>query len=110
LPRGRRARLKDFLVLEDTLENLQRSLRKEGYNIALSPVIKTPQELSYGGVIFIDMTEHVRILFDKDDTLKNYLSGLKQKMQQLGSRKIQLGNAWYWDLIPDYKKVKEVTL
>jgi predicted nucleotidyltransferase len=109
LPQGRRARLKDFLILENTLETLQRSLRKESYNIALSPVIKTPQELSCGGLIFIDMTEHVRILYDKNDMLKKYLAGLKQKMIQLGSRKIQLGNAWYWDLIPDYKKVREVT-
>lgn len=108
LPNGARARLKGFQ--ENVEDKIGKSLFREGVATCLSTVIKTPEELLAGGLIFIDMTENVEILFDKSDTLRKYLEGLKIKMGKLGSKKIKIGSTWFWDLIPDYKKVKEVLL
>lgn len=109
LPRGRWARLKEFLLMEEALTPALDSLKKSGIFASLSPIIKTPSETEAGSLLFIDMTENVKILYDKNSFLRNYLDKLKNKLQELGSKKYQIGNAWYWDLIPNFKQVKGVS-
>lgn len=110
LPRGRRSRLEEFMEIEDRMGAELLELRTVGINTSLSPVIKTPEETRLGSLIFIDMTDNVRIVYDKDSFLRIYLNSLKNKLLKLGSRKIKLGSAWFWDLIPDYKSVRKVDL
>jgi hypothetical protein len=49
------------------------------------------------------MVEDSRILFDKDDFFKKELERLRARLESLGAKRIWKGNAWYWDLKPDYK-------
>jgi hypothetical protein len=35
--------------------------------------------------------------------LKDFLNRLDHRLKQLGARRIRRGNAWYWDLKPDFK-------
>ena len=110
LPRGRRSRIKEFQTLEDRLETVLSKMRKAGVHTVLSPVIKTPEETELGSLLFIDMTEDVKILYDKEGFFRNYLDNLKKKLLKLGSKKIKIGSAWFWDLVPNYKLIGEVSL
>jgi hypothetical protein len=35
--------------------------------------------------------------------LKGILERVRSRLQQLGAQRIHRGNAWYWDLKPDFK-------
>ena len=48
------------------------------------------------------MIDDARILFDREDFLQDALTAQKQRLDRLGARRIWRGNAWYWDLKPDY--------
>lgn len=110
LSAGRRARIKEFQAVEKNMQPFIRELRSSGIQAELSPVIKTPAETKAGGLIFIDMTETVKILYDKGDFLRIYLEELKNRLHMLGSKKIKIGSAWFWDLVPNYKLIGEVSI
>jgi predicted nucleotidyltransferase len=102
LPTGRMKRMDEFRAVEDRLDSFLSSIREHDMHIELSPVIKTPEEVKRGSPLFLDMTEDARILYDREDFLEKELSGLRIKLQRLGSKRIWRGSAWYWDLKPDY--------
>jgi len=104
LPRGRLKRAFEFQKnVEDRLERHLSSLRKKEIDISISPVFKTREEVEMGSPLFLDMTRDVIIIFDRDGFLKSYLEKLKKRLEELGARRVQRGNAWYWILKPDYK-------
>ena len=77
--------------------------RKADLQPELSPVLMTRAELERGSMLLLDMMEDARILFDPQDCLAAALERLRRRLRELGSRRVWLGNAWYWDLKPDYK-------
>jgi len=99
LPVGRIARMEEFASIDTALGGVATKDR-----IELSPVFKTPEEIANGSPLFLDMVEDVRMLFDRDDFFKKTLKKLKERLQRLGARRIWQGNAWYWDLKPDYQR------
>lgn len=104
LPRGRMKRIKEFEKVEENLEPLLKSLRKrDGIHTYLSPIIKTPEEAEKGSILFLDMVEDARILFDQNHFFKKRLERLRIRLKELGAKRIWRGNAWYWDLKPDYR-------
>ncbi|MGB9823334.1 nucleotidyltransferase domain-containing protein [Thermodesulfovibrio sp.] len=104
LPEGRVKRVEEFIKnIESHLEEDMIKLSKEGIYITLSPVFKTPEEVYTGSPLFLDMTENVKILYDKNDFFKKYLEILKIKLKTLGARKIYTKGGYYWELKPDYK-------
>ncbi len=70
----------------------------------LSPVFKTSEEIVDGSPLLLDMIEDGRVMFDRDDFFQGAMSSLKERLQRLGARRIWRGNAWYWDLKPDYQQ------
>lgn len=98
LPIGRIARVKEFAAIETSL-NVGVKTQFE-----LSPVFKTPEEIESGSPLMLDMVEDARMLFDRGGFLKLALKNLNERLQHLGARRIWQGNAWYWDLKPDYKR------
>lgn len=96
LPVGRIARVKEFSAIEAAP-----GMTTPG-RLELSPVFKTPEEIAKGSLLFLDMVEDARLLFDRDDFLKNFLKNFKERLQKSGARRIWRGNVWYWDLKPDY--------
>lgn len=103
LPRGRVARVEEFLEVERRLEGLLSELRRLGVDTYLSPVIKTEEEVQRGSPLFLDMTEDARILFDREGFLEDYLGRLREKLSKQGARRIFRGNAWHWVLKEDYR-------
>lgn len=104
LPKGRVKRVEEFIKnIEIKFEEDIMRLSKQGIYITLSPVFKTPEEVQIGSPLFLDMTENVKILFDRDDFFKKYLETLKEKLKSLGARKVYSKGGYYWELKPDYK-------
>src|SRR6266446_3528072 len=101
LPRGRFNRVEEFLPVEARLEPALRAHDPGCRPIALSPVVKSPEEVEAGSPLFLDMVEDARILWDAEGFLAGYLDRLRARLRQLGARRIRRGNAWYWELKPD---------
>ncbi len=110
LPAGRFRRLDEFLPVEARLDVALRAVRSDGHPVVLSPVFKTPAEVERGSPLFLDLVEDARILYDPESFLIRYLDGLRARLRQLGSRRVWLGNAWYWELKPDLKPGEVITL
>lgn len=103
LPRGRIKRVEEFEVVEEALAEFFHDLDGRGIHTALSPVFKTPEEVLPGSPLFLDMVEDARLLFDRDRFFARALDRLRARLAELGAKRIWRGNAWYWDLKPDYK-------
>lgn len=103
LPNGRMKRVREFEAIEDRIEPFLKSLQKVEINTYLSPIIKSPEEAAEGSPLFLDMVEDARILFDRDGFFSMILERLRKRLKELGAKRIWRGDAWYWDLKPDYK-------
>ena len=104
LPDGRMPRVRDFNQIEKEV----RSTVPE--QIALSPVFKTPAEVEVGSLLFLDMVEDGRVLYDRDNFIEDHFARLRERLKQLGARRVWRGSAWYWDLKPDYRPGEVFTL
>jgi len=103
LPTGRMKRIREFEAIEKNLSSMITALHEKGIHTSLSPVIKSPEEALKGSPLFLDMVEDAKILFDPEGFFAGVLARLRNRLQDLGSRRVRLGNAWYWVLKPDIK-------
>lgn len=103
LQQGRLSRIREFDKLEALVTDVLTNGEKVGYQVDLQPVIKTPEEVQQGSLLFLDMLEDLKILYDRDSFFETFLSGFKSRLNGLNARKIKKGSMWYWDLKPDYK-------
>jgi len=110
LPKGRMKRVAQFLTVEDRIETFLESLRKERMNTYISPVFKTPEEAEMGSPLFLDMVEDASILFDRNGFFSKVLERLRNRLKELGAKRVWKGNAWYWILKPDYKPGEVIEL
>jgi uncharacterized protein len=110
LPNGRMARVEDFVSVERALAPRLTEARRSGFATECSAVFKTPEEVRAGSPLFLDMVDDARILFDRDGFFAGRMDGLRERLAALGARRIWLGNAWLWDLKPDYKPGEVIEL
>ncbi len=103
LPSGRTKRVREFDLVEEKLQPLLERMRLEGIETSLSPLIKEPEEVLEGSLIFLDMLDDARILYDRNGFFRNYLAGLRERLNSLGAKKVYRGGAWYWVLKENYK-------
>ncbi len=103
LPQGRVARAGEFGAVEAAMAPQLRSLRQRGVSTYLSPVLKTPAEMHQGSPLFLDLIEDARVLYDPAGVFAAAMDRLRQRLVELGARRVWRGNAWYWDLKPDYQ-------
>ncbi len=103
LPRGRLRRVEEFQKVEERLEPFLKEFEKDGVFTYLSPIFKTPEEALGGSLLFLDMIDDARILYDRDDFFKNLLEGLKKRLSELKAKRIWRGSTWHWVLKEDYK-------
>lgn len=110
LPNGRMTRMREWETVEAAVAAALERAKSDGVNTSLSPVFKTPAELRRGSLLFLDLTDQARILFDRDGTLSGYLERLRQRLRELGARRIYKGGGYYWLLKPDFKFGEEISL
>ncbi len=103
LPKSISQRIGMFEKAEYQIQSLLDKLFDEGYYIALSPVILTPEEVRRIPPILIDLVEDAVIVYDKDNFLQNILAYVKRKLEELGAQRVWIGKKWYWILKRDYK-------
>ncbi|MGE5579638.1 MAG: nucleotidyltransferase domain-containing protein [Bacillota bacterium] len=103
LPSGRMPRVRQFDEVERALEPDLAWARAQGVSTRLSPVLRTEDEMSLGGLIFLDMISDARILYDRDAFFARYLQRLQARLTELGSVRVKSGGAWHWVLKPDLK-------
>jgi predicted nucleotidyltransferase len=110
LPHGRMARVLEFEAVDRLCEGSLEQALQHGVRTTFSPHIKTPDAVLQGTPVFLDMTHTVRILFDREGFFEGYLETLKNKLTNLGARKVRFGGGYYWILKPDLKPGEEISL
>jgi predicted nucleotidyltransferase len=103
LPQGRLPRVEEFAPVERRLDAMIKGLRKRGINTYLTAVFRTPDEIRARSPLMLDMTQDARMLFDRDGFLRTELEKLAQRLRELGAKRVFKGDAWWWDLKPDFK-------
>jgi len=103
LPSGRIKRVSEFASVESKLQHDLEELKRRGIYPCFSSVIKTPEEVLSGSPLFFDMIFDSLILYDKERFFETFLAHLKERLDQLGAKRIVQGDRWYWDLKPDYR-------
>ena len=103
LPRGRGRRTGDFDAVEAAMSDVLVTVARRGCHTTISPIIKTPTEASAGSLLFLDMIDDVRLLYDRDGFFRSHLDGFAARLRRLGARRIHRDGTWHWDLKPDYR-------
>lgn len=103
LPRGRMNRVDEFMVIEDRLAPLVKEAWSNEVFVEFSPLIKTREEVRHGSLLFLDMIDDGKLLYDRDHFMADELAAFKGRLNRLGARRIWRGSTWHWDLKPDYK-------
>jgi predicted nucleotidyltransferase len=102
LPRGRFRRLALLDPAEAGVTDELEGLEREGVLTRLACLVKTRKETERVVPLYLDMVEDAVILYDKGDFFRLILATLRQKLQSLGARRLQMGRVRYWDLKPDF--------
>ena len=94
-------RVRLFEKVEDRLSI--GDLRRGGYDVSFSPVIKTPEEATRLVPLYLDMVDDAVILYDKDAFFTRVLERLRHRLSELGAERVRVGKKWYWRLKRDFK-------
>ncbi len=103
LPQDRYQRFKLFEKAEREVEDLLKKLRKEGYNVFISPIIKSREEAVVISPLYLDMVDDAVILYDKDNFFTEILERLRKRLKELKAKRVRVGRMWYWKLKDDYR-------
>lgn len=110
LPAGRQARMREFEEVDQCVAPLLGDARASEVYTTLSPVLKTPAELSHGSLLDLDLVDQARILIDEGAVLRQHLDTLAARLRALGARRVSKGGGYYWELKPDYRWGEHITL
>lgn len=102
LPKGRLRRVEQFRPVRERVASAIAASAEAGVQTRLSPVFKTPGEIEAGSPLLLDMTQDARLLVDRGNYLAKQLEALRDRLAHLGARRVWMGDAWYWDLKPDF--------
>ncbi len=98
-------------VIEIELKLRGNTFETTGTAPIFSCIILSREEAMENRNIFLDMIDASVILYDKDDFFKKRLKEIKNRLLQLGSKKIVLADkTWYWNLKPDITQGEVIEL
>lgn len=87
-PSSRLRRIEEFYEnIEKEIEPYLKKLREYGINTYLSPIIKIKEEIKIGSPLYIEMITDSKIYFDRDEFFKDYLTSLKEKLDNFEAEK-----------------------
>lgn len=75
-----------------------------------SILLKTRREADGFQRLYLDMVGEARVMVDADAFFGNVLGRVRDRMKELGSKKVMVGNQWYWILKPDIRPGEEFEL
>lgn len=113
LPDGRMKRMAQFKLVDEATAAARAEIwgHVPGQpELELSPVFKTPAEVAAGSPLFLDMTDWIDLLFDRDRFFAVYLKGLRSRLKALGARRHWAAGGYYWEYKPDLKPSEVIVL
>ena len=105
-------RLKATMKAEDKLSKTEASTKFKdvfGWIPSIQEIILTPEELKAHPPILLDLTTDAVIMYDKG-ILSEELDRIREKLRELGAKKIKHKDSWFWILKPDVMLGEEVEL
>jgi len=98
-----------FLEIRKTKEYIM--AKDSGLPHKLEPVIMSQEEFQNHPPLLLDLTTDANPLIDEEKIFVQEINVLRQRLNELGAKKVILDNArWYWILKPDIKWGEEVTI
>jgi len=98
------SRMDELCSVEEMVEGELSWLRKHGVYTSLNFYPLRREEARRLPLLFLDMTEDVAILYDRDSFIETLLLELKRRLLEQGARKVVVdGGRWYWDLKPGHR-------
>lgn len=103
LPRDVGLRIRETAGIHETLRRSgeYRKLREQGRSAFMSDLFLSPDEAKAHPPILLDLTDDAFIAYDRNGFLKGVLQDMKQRLRDLGARKIKARKGYYWILKPD---------
>jgi len=102
LPVGAFARRAVVEPVHQTLQpELDKLLRANIYT-DLIEVLRTPEEAGRFHLLYLDMMLDAQLLYDRDNFMESRLARVRERADELGAIRRQIGDVSYWDLKPDF--------
>ncbi len=97
-----RARTRFFLEIEKDIETEKMDIFKTtGYYPHFSPILRTMDEARKFSRIYLDMTEHVLVIYDEEQFFMQILKDMRNFLSKINAQKKWIGKKWYWVFAPD---------
>jgi len=112
-PRNYVERLKRIMEVAEALhDGPAAQLRERGLaEPYLSYLVLSEEEADRNRYLYLDMIDEAILLHDPDGFFAERLQRLRERLAQLGARRVWLPDgSWYWDLKPDLKLGEEFEL
>lgn len=86
-------------------------LKEQNMPTFLSPIFLDEAELKDNPLILLNIIDDGIILFDEGDILEQRLQLMRERLREVGAKKIYLeGDKWYWDLKPNWRPGERFSL
>ena len=103
LPEDVGLRFRETAGIHETLKRSSeyRKLRQQGRSAFISDLFLSPDETRRHPPILLDLTDDAFIAYDRNSFLNGVLDDMKQRLRDLGARKIKARKGHYWILKPN---------
>ncbi len=90
-------------LVEDILKPFFECLKRYGLNPVLSPIVLDKVMASKTRPLYLDMVFDARMLYDREDFMKNVLDRVKKKLEEYGAERIRIGRKWVIVIKKEYR-------
>ena len=110
LPRDIGLRVRETNRIHESVRRHEtyRRLRLQGRSAFISDVYLTPEEAQSHPPILLDITDHGVIVYDNGGFLAAVLEDIRERLRELGARKVLTRKGYYWILKPHAKPTEVV--
>ena len=103
-------RFVELLLYKVNKSDEYKRLQKKGFSADPYPIFMTENDLYERPLILLDILDHGIVIYDSGVLEKRFVS-LKQRLHELGSKRITLEDGtWYWILKPNWKPGEVIEL
>ena len=85
-------------------------LRSNGRSAFISDVYLTPEEVRSHPPILLDITGDGIVVYDREGFLSGVLADIRERLRQLGARRVGAKKGYYWILKPDLRPTEVVEI
>ncbi len=93
------SRIQRSIIVEEIESKCYAELKKSlpsDYNICFSSILRTLDESSKFSVLYLDMVDHSKIIYDPDGYASSLIAKAGQWIKDSGAYRVEKGLKWYW--------------